>query len=79
MSDEFSVYQFFHDGSYERIVSFVSAEQATKTAYHYSHNVAAQKGITQRVIITDGGDNCNFEWVFGQGVVFPPKEQNSNE
>jgi hypothetical protein len=75
MSEEFSVYQFFADGSYERIVSFVGAEEAVKAAHHYCHSVAAQTGVTQRVIITDGEDNCNFEWIFGQGVVFPPQEE----
>jgi len=75
MSDEFSVYQFFLDGSYERVRDFVSAEEAVKAARHYCNCVAAQIGTTVRVIITDGGDLTCFEWKYGLGVVFPPQEE----
>lgn len=67
---EFSVCQFFEDGSYEYVRRFVDAEEAVKTARHYTTNVAAKLGLTKRVIITDGGDCTNFEWKFGEGVVF---------
>lgn len=70
---EFSVYQFFEDGSYERVRSFVSAEEAVKAAQHYTTCVAARLGITRRVIITDGLDYTVFEWLHGRGVVYPPK------
>ncbi len=33
----------------------------------------AQIGIIRRVIITDGGDYTNFEWKFGEGVTYPPR------
>ncbi len=55
MSNEFSVYQFFEDGTWERVREWVSAEEAVQAARHYTCSVAAQTGITQRVIITDGG------------------------
>ena len=71
--EEFSVYQFFVDGSYERVRSFVSAENAVKAAMHYTNNVAVKMGVTVRVIITDGGDCTVFEWKKGEGVVFPEK------
>jgi hypothetical protein len=67
---EFSVYQFFQDGSYERVREFVSAEEAVKAAKHYCSSVAAQTGIVQRVIVTDGGDHTNFEWQYGKGITF---------
>lgn len=70
---EFSVYQFFRDGSYECVRSRVSAEEAMLAVQHYTSNVAAKLGITQRVIITDGGDCTNFEWRLGEGVTFPAK------
>ena len=73
-SGEFSVYQFFRDGSQEKVREFVGAEEAVKAAHHYSNSVAAHMGITQRVIITDGGDCIAFEWKHGEGVVFPKKE-----
>ena len=76
MSDnEFSVYQFFEDDSYECVRKFVSAEEAMKAARHYTNNVAVRMGVTKRVIITDGGDSTCFEWINGKGVTFPPKEQ----
>lgn len=72
MSDdgEFSVCQFFDDGSYEYVRRFVSAEEAVKAAKHYTESVGAKIGMTQRVIITDGGDCTNFEWQFGKGITF---------
>lgn len=71
---EFSVCQFFPDGSYEYVRRFVDAEEAMKTAALYSTNVSAKMGMTKRVIITDGGDCTNWEWKFGEGVVYPPKK-----
>lgn len=67
---EFSVFQFFEDGNQEKVREFVSAEEAVRAAAHYSTSVAAQMGITRRVIITDGGDFTVFEWKYGEGVVF---------
>lgn len=71
---EFSVYQFFEDGQYERVRSFVGAEEAVKAAFHYTGSVAVKLGIVDRVIITDGGDFTVFEWKRGEGVTFPEKE-----
>lgn len=73
MMDEFSVYQFFEDGSYEKVRSFVGAEEAVKAAKHYCNSVAAKIGVVHRVIITDGGDCTVFEWKYGEGVVFPER------
>lgn len=67
---EFSVCQFFEDGSYEYVRRFVDAEEAVKAAHHYTNNVACKMGITKRVIITDGGDCINFEWKHGEGVTY---------
>ena len=71
MGNEFSVCQFFANGSYEYVRRFVSAEEAVKTAKHYTTSVGAKIGTTVRVIITDGGDCCVFEWKRGEGVIFP--------
>lgn len=75
MKGEFSVWQFFKDGTQERVRQFVDAEEAVAAAMHYTNNVAVRMGITKRVIITDGGDCTVFEWKQGEGIVFPPKEQ----
>jgi hypothetical protein len=75
MANEFSVYQFFENDDYERVREFVSAEEAVQAAMHYTSSVGAKLGVVKRVIITDGGDCTCFEWLFGQGVVYPPKEE----
>jgi hypothetical protein len=75
MSGEFSVCQFFEDETYEYVRRFVDAEEAVKAARHYTDNVAVKMGLTKRVIITDGGDHCVFEWKRGQGVVWPTPAQ----
>jgi len=72
--EKFSVCQFFKDGSYEYVVRFVSAEEAVSKATFYTINVAANYGITQRVIITDFLDCINWEWQFGKGITFPKNE-----
>jgi hypothetical protein len=72
VADElYHVYQFFEDGSYERVREFVPAADAAKAVHHYTQNVAARLGMTVRVIITDMGDQTCFEWKFGQGITFP--------
>jgi len=76
MENEFSVCQFFEDGTYEYVRRMVSAEDAMTAVKHYTNNVATRMGLVTRVIITDGGDSTCFEWVNGQGVVYPPKESN---
>jgi hypothetical protein len=67
----FSVFQFFEDGSCERVREGVSAEEAVKAARHYTDNVASRLGLVERVIITDGGDECCFQWQRGKGITFP--------
>jgi hypothetical protein len=70
-TNEFSVYQFFKGGGQEKVREFVSGEEAVKAFHHYTNNVASRVGITERVIITDGGDCINMEWIHGKGVTFP--------
>ncbi|MFI5222634.1 MAG: hypothetical protein ACHQX3_00065 [Nitrospirales bacterium] len=70
-SGEFSVCQFFPDGSYEYTRRYVDAETAAKAFKHYCTSVGARIGTTVRVILTDGGDCVNWEWEFGKGITFP--------
>jgi hypothetical protein len=74
-SERFSVYQFFADGSSEQVRELVPLEEAVKAAHHYTHNVASKLGVVERVIITDGGDECCFEWKRGEGITFPPESR----
>jgi hypothetical protein len=71
---EFSVCQFFDDDHYEYVRRYVSGEEAVKAFKHYTTNVAVKMGIISRVIITDGGDCINMEWVRGKGITFPLPE-----
>lgn len=71
MDGEYSVCQFFPDGSYEYYVRNVDAETAVKKARALTLSVGGRIGTTRRVIITDDGDCINFEWQFGEGVTFP--------
>jgi Rad3-related DNA helicase len=68
---QFSVCQFFEDGTYEYVRRYVDAKEAVKAAHHYCTSVGAKLGTTKRVIVTDGGDCIAFEWKHGEGVVFP--------
>jgi hypothetical protein len=74
MHGEFSVCQFFADGTYEYIIRNVNAQTAVETAKRFTESVGARIGNTKRVIITDSGDFTCFEWEFGKGVIFPPRE-----
>jgi len=73
MTGEFSVYQFFPNGTNENVRAYVDAEEAVKAAKHCCTSVGARIGTTVRVMITDGGDFCVFEWEFGKGITFPPE------
>jgi hypothetical protein len=68
---EFSVCQFFEDGTYEYVRRYVEAKEAVKAFQHYTTNVAVKMGIVKRVIITDGGDCISMEWQYGKGITFP--------
>lgn len=73
MEELFSVCQFFEDDSYEYVRRRVPAKEAAEAFRHYCNSVGARMGFTKRVIVTDGGDCVNAEWIFGKGIVFPPE------
>lgn len=70
---EFSVCQFFPDGSYEYVCRDVDAKEASERFAACTRSVGARIGTTVRVIITDGGDFTNMEWKHGDGIVYPPE------
>ena len=80
MSDDderFSVWQFLPDDYNEQVGADLSAEAAVNLAHSYTTRPAAMLGIIRKVIITDSGDNCVFEWRNGEGVVFLKKEDHA--
>ncbi len=70
--EKFSVCQFFRDGTYEYVRRFTDAEDAVRAFGHYTNNVASRMGWIERVVVVDGGDCTNLEWVAGKGIVYPP-------
>jgi hypothetical protein len=70
--DEFSVYVFAKDETCHRVLSFVSAREAVRSARRLTH--MSHTGQIAQITITDGGDHTVFLWRFGEGVVFPPPE-----
>jgi hypothetical protein len=70
--EEFSVWLFFPDDGYHCERALIGAEAAVKLAAECSRRPAAIAGFIRRIIITDGDDFTCFEWIFGEGVVFPP-------
>ena len=78
MEEKFSVYQFFGesvDSSYELYKERVNIVEALFAAKQLITSVGSKIGTTQRVIITDSGDSIVFEWLHGEGVVFPSNDQ----
>lgn len=74
MTDTFNLVVWYGE-SYDYEMRDVSAESAVQGAHRVTNSVGAKTGIITKVIITDSGDFTNFEWRYGEGVVFPTKEQ----
>ena len=66
MIDEFSVHWWDKAGHYHSELAFVDVEAAVKAAKRLTTGPAATHGMVSRVIITDGGDFCCFEWKDGK-------------
>jgi hypothetical protein len=68
MSEElYSVYYFSNKALgnlQERECHLVPLEEAKKWFRHHTTNVTAMTGITERVIVTDGGDCIVAEWKY---------------
>jgi hypothetical protein len=74
MWERFNVVQFFPDGTSEYVANSVGPEEAVKVAWSFTERPAALLGIIRRVIITGTDDATVFEWRFGEGVTYPPRE-----
>lgn len=67
MTDEFSVYWWDIAGNQHEELRFVNAMTALNAVKRLTQGPG--KIVVSRVIITDGGDYCCFEWKDGK-VVF---------
>lgn len=65
---EFSVWVFLPDDYHFPVARFIDAGTAVRMA----RRACDAPGGASRVIITDGGDECCFEWKRGVGMTFPP-------
>jgi hypothetical protein len=72
MSGEFSVAEFYSDGTHKYVVRHVVGVNAVMCARLCIDSAASN---VERIIITDGGDDTNFEWKRGEGVTFPKAEE----
>jgi hypothetical protein len=72
---EFNVVQFFVNGTHEYVRRRVHADEAIAVLQHYCRSIAVQMGVVERVIVTDGGDCCCFEWTAKDGVTFPDEHK----
>jgi hypothetical protein len=68
---EFSVYWWDAENNYHRELSHVAVMKALQACKRLTQGPAARMGMVNRVMITDGGDCCVFEWQKGQGIVWP--------
>lgn len=74
ISEEFSVWKFYADGTNTPIHRFIGPLKAVTSAMECMNSEDALSGKIVKVIITDGGDFTNFEWRHGEGVIDPFKQ-----
>lgn len=68
--DTFNVFWWDTDGRQYDELSGVDPKQAVDAAKRLADGPASILGFVQRIIITDSGDCCNFEWIKERGVMF---------
>ena len=71
--DQYNVVQFFDNDMHEYVKRNVTLREAVEVAARCTRSVGARTGTVVKVIITDSGDDTNFMWEFGKGIVFPPE------
>jgi len=74
---EFSVVQFFTDGTRQYLRRSVMALEAVLALSSVCNGPTASLGLVVRVIVTDGTDHCVFEWTHPDGVVWPTEFKGS--
>lgn len=74
MTEKFRVFMFHsNDVNQEETLEPVNIEEAVSKAKRLLTSLPCQAGTITRVIITDSDDSIVFEWIYGKGIVFPPK------
>lgn len=70
---EFSVAISDANDSWEYTRRWVGAKESVEAFFHYCTSVGARMGFTTEVRLTDRGDDCNMQWRFEKGIIFPPE------
>jgi hypothetical protein len=71
---QFSVCRFWVDETYVYVARWINFLEATRVLRQCSLDFDSQIGATTRIIVTDGLDCINIEWVYGKGITYPTKE-----
>ena len=71
---EFSVYWWDASGGQHEELRYDLPQVAMRAVQRLTRGPASVLGIVSRVIITDGGDCCVFEWTKKDGITWPKKE-----
>jgi hypothetical protein len=71
MTGEFSVAEFYDNDTHAYVGRWIDAKDAV---YLAKHCIRRLHDNVVRIIITDGGDDCVFEWQRGKGITFPGSE-----
>ena len=72
---EYSVYWWDQEDGQHEESRFILLDLAMHQVKRLTQGPASMLGMVKRVIITDGGDCCVFEWKQGEGITWPTKEQ----
>jgi hypothetical protein len=74
MMELFDVWLFYSSGYHDMAEEQLPPDQAVEAAKRFSESVGATTGLLEEIRIVDDGDNCVFQWIFGKGVTFPPRD-----
>lgn len=75
----FLIHTFFSDGTDSNDGNWMTASEAVAKTKEITNSYDCMIGKISKVIITDAGDGCVFEWWHGTGVVFPPSSEAVNK
>lgn len=64
----------WYEGFWEYFVRDVDDREAVETAYRLTQTLG-ERGLVDRIQITDSDDFTNFLWEADKGIVYPPREE----
>ena len=73
---EYSIVIFDKDGHWIRPYHLVDINVAVNMFAAFADSYPAKIGAFHRIIVTDGGDFTIAEWLYAQGITWPPTQAN---